>query len=88
MNPRSPWLPECRWWDDPAPTGQNATDHEVGIAREDGPTDARTPPDIMLLDMTVDDERVSGPDPHLRAGPAPGDRRIRLVVQGPAVFPG
>ena len=69
--------------------GQNATDHEVGIVREDrmGPTDARTPPDIMLLDTTVDDERVSGPDPRPRAGPAPGDRRIRLVVQGPAVFP-
>ena len=42
----------------------------------------------MLLDKTVDDERVSSPDPRLRAGPAPGDRRIRLVVQGPAVFPG
>ena len=81
----------CLWWDGLAPTGQNATDHEVGIAREDhtGPTDARTPPeDIILLDTTVDDERVSGPDPSLRVGPAPGDRLIRLVVQGPAVFPG
>ena len=60
------------------------------MAREDrmGPTDARTPPDTILLDTTVDVERVSGPDPCLRAGPAPGDGRIRLVVQGPAVFPG
>ena len=71
----------------PAPTGQNGTDHEVGIAREDrtGPTDARTPPNIILLDTTVDVERVSGPGPHLRVGPAPGDRRIRRVDQGPAV---
>ena len=62
----------------------------MGIAREDrtGPTDARTPPDTILLDTTVDVERVSGPDPRLRAGPAQGDRRIRLVVQGPTVFPG
>ena len=31
FNPRIPWLPACLWWDGPAPTGQNATDHEVGI---------------------------------------------------------
>ena len=90
VNPWSPWLLAYLWWDGPAPTGQNATDHEVGIAREDrmGLTDARTPPDIILLDRTMDVKRVSGPDPRLRAGPAPGDRRIRRVVQGPAVFRG
>ena len=89
VNPRSLWLPASLWWDGPAATGRNATDHEVGIAREDrtGTTDDRTPPDTMLLDMTADDERVSGPVPRPRAGPAPGDKWIRLVVQGPAVFP-
>ena len=88
VNPRSPWLPASLWWDGPAPTGQNTTDHKVGIAREDrtGPTNARTPPNIILLDTTVDVERVSGPGPRLRAGPAPGNRQIRRVVQGPAVF--
>ena len=89
VNPRNLWLPVSLWWVGPAPMGRNATHHQVGIAREDrtGPTDARTPPDTMLLDMTVDDERVSGPDLRPRAVPAPGDKRIRLVVQGPAVFP-
>ena len=91
VNPRSPWLPASLWWDDPAPTGWNATDHKAGIAREDrtGPTEARTPPDTMLLDMTADEERVSGPVQVPRAVPAPGDKRkrIRLMVQSPAVFP-
>ena len=32
VNPRSPWLPACLWWDGPATTGQNATDQEMGIA--------------------------------------------------------
>ena len=87
VNPRSPWLPACLWWDGPAPTGQNATDHEVGIASEDrtGPTDARTPQDIILLDTTVDVERGSGPGPCHRMGPAPGGRLIRLVFRGRAV---
>ena len=44
FNPRSPWLPACMWWDGPALTGQNATDHEVGIAgRGDEPVVQGTP---------------------------------------------
>ena len=78
MNPRNPWFPASLWRDGPAPTGRNATDHEVGIAREDrtGLTDARTPPDTILLDMTADEERVSSPVQVPRAGPAPGDMWI------------
>ena len=32
VNPRSPWLPACLWWDGPDTTGQNTTDQEMGIA--------------------------------------------------------
>ena len=40
-----------------------------------------------IRDMTADEERLSGPIQALRVGPAPGDKWMRLVVQGPTAFP-
>ena len=44
--------------------------------RSQGSDRCQDSPDMMLLDTTVDDERVSGPVQRLGAGPVPGDRRI------------
>ena len=62
----------------PGPKGRNTTGHGVGSAVNDlmGPTDAMTlEGPIILLDMTVDVERVE-------SGPGPRRRGVQLQEAG------
>ena len=92
---RSPCHPACLWWEVPGPTATqclpglvvlNITDHIVviGADKAEGQRDATTHQIPATRPSVIG--MGSGPSPHLREGPAPGERRRSGLPTQPSIF--